>query len=75
MALANGISPANGSGSSRAAKYDIPAHFVGGNCLENASPSNVKDFVGEHEGHSVISSVSGRMLCAMRLVDLQLAGF
>ncbi|KAI9927648.1 hypothetical protein ASPWEDRAFT_176130 [Aspergillus wentii DTO 134E9] len=36
---------------------DIPSHFIGGNHLEAAPPSAVKDFVAQHHGHSVISSV------------------
>lgn len=58
MAVSNGNPNTNGHGSSRAAKYDLPAHFIGGNHLEVAAPSNVKDFVDQHDGHSVISSVS-----------------
>ena len=53
MASANGS--ANGHGSS---KHDIPSHFIGGNHLDAAPPSSVKDFVAKHDGHSVISSVS-----------------
>ena len=56
MSVANGSS--NGHGSSRAARYNLPSHFIGGNRLEVAAPSNVKDFVAKNEGHSVISSVS-----------------
>lgn len=36
---------------------EIPSHFIGGNHLEAAPPSSVKDFVAQHDGHSVISSV------------------
>jgi len=46
----------NGS-SSYAAKHNIPAHFIGGNELSQAQPSNVKDFVAAHDGHTVITSV------------------
>ncbi|KAK1145973.1 acetyl-coenzyme-A carboxylase [Aspergillus melleus] len=52
MASANGS--ANGHGSS---KHNIPSHFIGGNHLDAAPPSSVKDFVAKHDGHSVISSV------------------
>ena len=41
-------------------KQDIPSHFIGGNALESAPPSAVKDFVAAHDGHSVITSVSGK---------------
>lgn len=40
------------------AQYNLPSHFIGGNHLEAAAPSSVKDFVAKHGGHSVISSVS-----------------
>lgn len=49
----------NGNGAT-IAKQDIPSHFIGGNALESAPPSAVKDFVAAHEGHSVITSVSGK---------------
>ncbi|KAH8425481.1 acetyl-CoA carboxylase ACC1 [Aspergillus melleus] len=52
MASANGS--ANGHGTS---KPEIPSHFIGGNHLDAAPPSSVKDFVAKHDGHSVISSV------------------
>ncbi|KMU75620.1 acetyl-CoA carboxylase [Coccidioides immitis RMSCC 3703] len=47
----------NGHGSSYAAKHNIPSHFIGGNSLEVAPPGAVKDFVAQHDGHSVITSV------------------
>ena len=58
MGVANGTSTSNGNGSSRAVRYNLPSHFIGGNRLEVAAPSNVKDFVAKNDGHSVISSVS-----------------
>lgn len=48
----------NGAPSSYAAKFDIPAHFIGGNELSEAPPSKVKDFVAANDGHTVITSVS-----------------
>lgn len=48
MAITNGTSTA---------QYNLPSHFIGGNHLEAAAPSSVKDFVAKHGGHSVISSV------------------
>ncbi|GAD93096.1 acetyl-CoA carboxylase [Paecilomyces variotii No. 5] len=57
MGLSNGTGATNGHGSSLAAKYDLPSHFIGGNALDLAPPSNVKDFVAAHGGHSVITSV------------------
>ena len=43
---------------SYAAKFKIPAHFIGGNHLEAAAAGSVKDFVTNHDGHTVITSVS-----------------
>ena len=40
-----------------AEKHNIAAHFIGGNRLENAEPSKVKDFVAAHDGHTVITNV------------------
>lgn len=59
---ANGVAgkPANGNGkASYAEKHNLADHFIGGNRLENAPPSKVKDFVAEHDGHTVITNVSG----------------
>lgn len=52
--MGDGATP---SGVSRAAKYNLASHFIGGNHLDAAAPSSVKDFVAQHEGHSVITSV------------------
>lgn len=38
-------------------RHKVADHFIGGNCLENAAASKVKDFVVEHEGHTVITNV------------------
>lgn len=54
MAVTNGSAPVTGSSS----KHNLPSHFIGGNALELAPPSKVKDFVAAHDGHSVITSVS-----------------
>ncbi|EFY98949.1 acetyl-CoA carboxylase [Metarhizium robertsii ARSEF 23] len=40
-----------------AEKHNIAEHFIGGSRLENASPSKVKDFVAQHDGHTVITNV------------------
>jgi acetyl-CoA carboxylase/biotin carboxylase 1 len=58
MAIPNGSAPVNGHDSSSADKYNLPSHFIGGNHLDVAPPSSVKDFVANHGGHSVITSVS-----------------
>lgn len=38
-------------------KNKVPEHFVGGNKLENAPASKVKEFVASHDGHTVITNV------------------
>ena len=70
----NGVKPmVNGhsrSGSVYAARHNIPSHFIGGNALRNASPSKVKDFIAENDGHSVITSVNTsfrRVTCGVLL--------
>lgn len=57
MAVSNGTQAVNGYGSSFAAKHELPSHFIGGNRLDLARPGAVKDFVANHQGHSVITSV------------------
>ncbi|EPS29466.1 hypothetical protein PDE_04416 [Penicillium oxalicum 114-2] len=57
MGAPNGTAPVNGHGSPDTAKYNLPSHFIGGNHLDVAAPSSVKDFVASHGGHSVITSV------------------
>lgn len=56
---ANGrtVPVANGS-MTYAEKHKIADHFIGGNRLANAPASKVKDFVAEHNGHTVITNVS-----------------
>ena len=44
--------------SSYAAKFKVPPHFIGGNHLGVAPAGSVKDFVTNHDGHTVITSVS-----------------
>ncbi|KAF2803362.1 uncharacterized protein BDZ99DRAFT_576252 [Mytilinidion resinicola] len=58
-AASNGVNGThtNGTPSSAAAKYDLPAHFIGGTHLAVASPGKVKDFVAAHGGHTVITNV------------------
>ncbi|KAJ6786484.1 hypothetical protein PWT90_10419 [Aphanocladium album] len=49
----------NGSNghASYAEKHSIAPHFIGGNRLDNAPASKVKDFVAQHDGHTVITNV------------------
>lgn len=68
---ANGVArnPANANGkASYADKHKLADHFIGGNRLENAAPSKVKDFVAEHDGHTVITNVSSGRLAGVRYV-------
>ena len=56
----NGVNGSNGTKSSWQARHDLSTsnpHFIGGNRLEKARPSKVKDFVQNSDGHSVITSV------------------
>lgn len=58
----NGTVPITKGFVSYAAKHNLADHFIGGNKLENAAPSLVKDFVANHDGHTVITNVSIRNL-------------
>lgn len=42
---------------SYSAKFNLPAHFIGGNHLAVAPPGLVKDFVASHDGHTIIEKV------------------
>ncbi|CAI4218074.1 unnamed protein product [Parascedosporium putredinis] len=42
---------------SYAEKHNVADHFIGGNRLDNAPASKVKEFVTEHDGHTVITNV------------------
>ncbi|KAI1631099.1 acetyl-CoA carboxylase [Biscogniauxia mediterranea] len=61
----NGHGPVNGTRTVPVAngkatwseKHKVADHFIGGNRLENAAPSKVKDFVAAHDGHTVITNV------------------
>ncbi|KAI1496901.1 acetyl-CoA carboxylase [Biscogniauxia marginata] len=61
----NGHGPVNGSRTVPVAngkatwseRHKVADHFIGGNRLENAAPSKVKDFVAAHDGHTVITNV------------------
>lgn len=59
-AAANGnrVVPKTNGKATYAEKHKLPQHFIGGNRLEAAPASKVKDFVAEHEGHTVITNVS-----------------
>ena len=53
----NGTVPLKTGPSSYAARFKLADHFIGGNKLENAPASAVKDFVANHDGHTVITNV------------------
>ena len=54
----NGTVPITKGSVSYAAKHKLADHFIGGNKLENAPSGAVKDFVANHDGHTVITNVS-----------------
>ena len=57
---ANGVVPKmNGStkSGSKFSNQNLPSHFYGGNSLDAAPSSKVKDFVQANGGHTVITSV------------------
>lgn len=69
--LTTGLSASNGYQSRRASLaphangkasyaelHKIADHFIGGNRLEKAPESKVKDFVAANDGHTVITNVS-----------------
>ena len=49
--------PVSNGKASYAEKHRLPEHFIGGNRLENAAASKIKDFVASHDGHTVITNV------------------
>ena len=51
------VVPVMNGTSSYAAKHKLADHFIGGNKLANAAPGPVKDFVANHDGHTVITNV------------------
>ncbi|KKY25558.1 putative acetylcarboxylase [Phaeomoniella chlamydospora] len=59
MNAVNGVNgtAVNGRPSSWQDRHELASHFIGGNKLENAPPSAVKEFVQNSDGHSVITSV------------------
>lgn len=66
--ISNGAPQTNGNSNtltkgharSYSAKHNLPSHFIGGNHLKAALSGRVKDFVAHNDGHTVITSVSGR---------------
>ena len=52
--------PRSKNPSSYSAKFNLHPHFIGGNHLGVAPAGSVKDFVANHDGHTVITSVSFR---------------
>lgn len=52
--------PQNNGKQTYAELHQIADHFIGGNRVENAKDSKVKDFVIANSGHTVITNVSIR---------------
>jgi hypothetical protein len=52
------VVPQSNGKASYAELNQVADHFIGGNKLENAPDSKVKDFVAENDGHTVITNVS-----------------
>jgi acetyl-CoA carboxylase/biotin carboxylase 1 len=50
--------PQNNGKQTYAELHQIADHFIGGNRVENAKDSKVKDFVIANSGHTVITNVS-----------------
>lgn len=57
---------------SYAEKFNIADHFIGGNRVENAPPSKVKDFVAQNGGHTVITNVRSPLLRVSRFPERHL---
>ncbi|KAG9258518.1 acetyl-CoA carboxylase [Emericellopsis atlantica] len=57
MATQTGSNGAANGNVSYAEKHNLADHFIGGNRLENAPASKVKDFVAQNDGHTVITNV------------------
>lgn len=52
------VVPQNNGKQTYAELHQIADHFIGGNRVENAKDSKVKDFVIANSGHTVITNVS-----------------
>lgn len=52
------VVPQNNGKQTYAELHNIADHFIGGNRVENAKDSKVKDFVIANSGHTVITNVS-----------------
>lgn len=52
------VVPQNNGKQTYAELHQIADHFIGGNKVENAKDSKVKDFVIANNGHTVITNVS-----------------
>jgi acetyl-CoA carboxylase / biotin carboxylase 1 len=63
------VIPVTNGRASYAEKHKLADHFIGGNRLENAPSSKVKDFVANHDGHTVITNVCASL--AARICDIR----
>ncbi len=63
----NGAAAQTNGKASFSEKNKVADHFIGGNKLENAPESHVKDFVAAHGGHTVITNVCAPFwICSSR---------
>ncbi|KAI5781195.1 acetyl-CoA carboxylase [Geopyxis carbonaria] len=51
------VAPSHSRSDSYTSRFSLPDHFIGGNRLEVASPSKLKDFVAQRNGHTVIEKI------------------
>jgi acetyl-CoA carboxylase / biotin carboxylase 1 len=59
----NGTVPIVNGHTSYSGKHQLADHFIGGNRLQKAPPSAVKDFVTANDGHTVIQNVRASLNC------------
>lgn len=52
------MAPQSNGKASYAEQHKVADHFIGGNRIEKAPESKVKDFVASNDGHTVITNVS-----------------
>lgn len=56
------VAPHSNGKASYAEAHKVADHFIGGNRIEKAPESKVKDFVSSNDGHTVITNVSASKL-------------
>lgn len=58
VARRGSVAPYSNGKATYAELRKVADHFIGGNKLDNAPESKVKDFVANNDGHTVITNVS-----------------